>query len=84
MLISSSVGGKTLVYSLCPVVLVAFVLFSKLPCQVINDSDLFNLFYMSVSSTYQKYKCVEVTECKLYMRVDDTKNYKTDNPEYRI
>ena len=44
MLISSSVGGKTLVYSLCPVVLVAFVLFSKLPCQVINDSDLFNLF----------------------------------------
>ena len=45
MLISSSVGGKTLVYSLCPVVLVAFVLFSKLPCQVINDSDLFNLFY---------------------------------------
>ena len=30
--------------------------------------------------TYQKYKCVEVTECKLYMRVDDTKNYKRDNP----
>jgi hypothetical protein len=24
-------------------------------------------------STYQKYKCVEITECKLYMRVDDTK-----------
>jgi hypothetical protein len=38
MLISSSVGGKTLVYSLCPVVLVTFVLFSKLPCQVINVS----------------------------------------------
>ena len=35
-------------------------------------------------STYQKYKCVEITECKLYMRVDDTKNYKRDNPEYRI
>ena len=86
MLISSSVGGKTLVYSLCPVVLVAFVLFSKLPCQVINDSDLFNLFYFicQCPSTYQKYKCVEVTECKLYMRVDDTKNYKRDNPEYRI
>ena len=31
-------------------------------------------------STYQKYKCVEVTECKLYMRVDDTNNYKGDNP----
>ena len=45
---------------------------------------IFILFYMSVSSTYQKYKCVEVTECKLYMRVDDTKNYKRDNPEYRI
>jgi hypothetical protein len=40
---------------------------------------LFILFYISVS-TYQKYKCVEVTECKLYMRVDDTKNYKRDNP----
>ena len=39
----------------------------------------FILFYISVS-TYQKYKCVEVTECKLYMRVDDTKNYKRDNP----
>jgi hypothetical protein len=25
-------------------------------------------------STYQKYKSVEITECKLYMRVDDTKN----------
>jgi hypothetical protein len=25
-------------------------------------------------------ECVEVTECKLYMRVDDTKNYKRDNP----
>ena len=23
---------------------------------------------------------VEITECKLYMRVDDTKNYKRDNP----
>jgi ribosomal protein S4E len=30
--------------------------------------------------SYQKYKCDEVTECKLYMRVDDTKNYKRDNP----
>ena len=40
---------------------------------------LFILFYISVS-TYQKYKCVEVTECKLYMRVNDTNNYKRDNP----
>ena len=31
---------------LCPVVLVAFVLFSKLPCQVINDSDLFKIFVL--------------------------------------
>jgi hypothetical protein len=40
------------------------------------------LFYFicQCPSTYQKYKCVEVTECKLYMRVDDTKNYKRDNP----
>ena len=35
-------------------------------------------------STYQKYKCVEVTECKLYMRIDDTNNYKRDNTEYRM
>jgi multisubunit Na+/H+ antiporter MnhE subunit len=32
------------------------------------------LFYFicQCPSTYQKYKCVEVNECKLYMRVDDT------------
>ena len=36
----------SLVYSLCPVVLAAFVLFSKLPCQVINDSDLFKIFVL--------------------------------------
>ena len=44
-------------------------------------------------STYQKYKCVDITECKLYMRVDDTKlqerqssvyEYDTKNTEYRI
>ena len=34
----------SLVYSLCPVVLAVFVLFSKLPSQVINDSDLFKIF----------------------------------------
>jgi hypothetical protein len=39
-------GMPSLVYSLCPVVLVAFVLFSKLPCQVINDSDLFKIFVL--------------------------------------
>jgi hypothetical protein len=32
----------------------------------------FYFIFISVS-TYQKYKCVEITECKLYMRVDDTK-----------
>jgi hypothetical protein len=36
--------------------------------------------YDNVTLTYLKYKCVEVTECKLYMRVDDTNNYKRDNP----
>ena len=34
---------------------------------------LFILFYFISVSTYQKYKCVEITECKLYMCVDDTK-----------
>ena len=33
---------------------------------------IFILFYFISVSTYQKYKCVEITECKLYMRVDDT------------
>jgi hypothetical protein len=27
-------------------------------------------------STYQKYKCVEITECKLYMRVDGTGSFR--------
>jgi hypothetical protein len=31
------------------------------------------LFIFISVSTYQKYKCVEITECKLYMRVDETK-----------
>ena len=38
-------------------------------------------------STYQKYKCVEITECKLYMRVDKERQssvYDTKNTEYRI
>jgi hypothetical protein len=34
---------------------------------------LFILFYFISVSTYQKYKWVEITECNLYMRVDDTK-----------
>jgi hypothetical protein len=30
------------------------------------------LFIFISVSTYHKYKCVEITECKLYMRVDNT------------
>ena len=37
----------------------------------------FYFIFISVS-TYQKYKCVEITECKLYMRVDDTKITRPD------
>ena len=36
----------SLVYSLCPVDLAAFVLFPKLPCQVINESDLLKIFVL--------------------------------------
>ena len=32
----------------------------------------FILFYFISVSTYHEYKCVEITECKLYMRVDNT------------
>ena len=31
------------------------------------------IYFIFISvSTYKKYKCVEITECKFYMRVDDT------------
>jgi hypothetical protein len=47
--------------------LIIYVLFSTVIILFI-----FILFYFISVSTYQKYKCVEITECKLYMHVDDT------------
>jgi hypothetical protein len=40
---------------------------------IIFYRNYFIYFYFISVSTYQKYKCVETTECKLYMHVDDTK-----------
>jgi hypothetical protein len=57
----------SLVYSLCPVVLVAFVLFSKLRCQVINDSDLFKICVLNV---------FVLTICNLTNRQNETNNSK--------
>ena len=47
--------------------LIIYLLFST-----VIISFIFILFYFISVSTYHEYKCVEITECKLYMRVDNT------------